>query len=267
MQTIGVITNDQHGVFQQRVIEGIHEVSKNYHVVIDSYAENASEPRPIMLNPSEIDGLIGIANAAPESYLQAAYQAGVPVSLISHQTTGFPVVMSNNAQGIAALVEHLITRCYRKNIVFIRGIPEQIDADQREEAFRRELLRYDRDVIEDYFLRGDFTPSIAVDSLQNFIETGILFDAVISSDYLMAKAIIETLTKNNIHVPTQVSVVAFGDAPEAEQAGLTTVAADVKELGRRATYQLMSQMNGLAIRGVTTLSVELVIRESCGYKL
>lgn len=270
MRTIGIITNDQYGVFQKRVIEGIYEAAEGgkerFQIQIDSYAENPAAPRPIVLQSAEVDGIIGIANAAPESFLYQIRQAGLPVSLISHLTPGFPVVMSNNAQGIAALVEHLVVRCSRRDILFIRGIREQIDADEREEAFRRELLRYDLPIQEMYFLAGEFLPQLAAESLQNFIQKNLPFDAILSSDYLMAQAAIETLNNHHIAVPQAVSVVAFGDAPEAEKAGLTTVAADVKELGKRATYQLISQMNGLAIRGITTLSVELIIRESCGYK-
>ena len=63
------------------------------------------------------------------------------------------------------------------------------------------------------------------------------------------------------------SVVGFGDAPEAETAGLTTVAADIVEQGRRAARQLISQQQGTRITGVTVLSVRLMIRETCGCSL
>jgi DNA-binding LacI/PurR family transcriptional regulator len=59
-----------------------------------------------------------------------------------------------------------------------------------------------------------------------------------------------------------VAVVGFGDGPEAAQAGLTTVAADITELGRRAARQLIGQIEGLRIRGLTLLSTELIERES-----
>lgn len=268
MQTIGVITNDQHAVFQRHVIEGIRETAekKKYRLVVDSFAENPASPRPISLVPDQLDGLIEIANAAPESFLETAHRAGVPISLISHWLPHLPIpaVISNNAQGISELVRHLVTRCQRRKIVFIRGISEQIDAYEREEAFRRDLLRHNLDVPDSYFLEGAFSPDTAALVLKEFLKTGAAFDAVLAADYLMAIAAKEMLEAHHVRIPEQVSVVGFGDAPEAEKYGLTTVAANVRELGRRAAYQLISQMNGLAIRGVTTLSVELVIRKSCG---
>lgn len=63
-----------------------------------------------------------------------------------------------------------------------------------------------------------------------------------------------------LRVPEDVAVVGFGDGPEAARAGLTTVAADVVELGRRGARQLIGQIEGLRIRGLTLLSTELVER-------
>jgi DNA-binding LacI/PurR family transcriptional regulator len=57
-------------------------------------------------------------------------------------------------------------------------------------------------------------------------------------------------------------VVGFGDAPEAEAAGLTVVAADVIEQGRRTARQLISQIEGQRISGVTVLQVRLIVRDT-----
>ena len=88
------------------------------------------------------------------------------------------------------------------------------------------------------------------------------FDAVLGSDYLMALGAVDALTAVGVRVPEEVSVVGFGDAPEAEAAGLTTVAADVVDLGRRAARQLIGQIRGMKIRGQTLLSAELCERNT-----
>jgi DNA-binding LacI/PurR family transcriptional regulator len=94
------------------------------------------------------------------------------------------------------------------------------------------------------------------------IRRGERFDGVVVSDYVMAIAAVKTLRAAGITVPGDVSVVGFGDAPEAEAAGLTTVAAAITELGACAARQLIAQINGLRISGMTTLSVRLAIRET-----
>jgi DNA-binding LacI/PurR family transcriptional regulator len=76
----------------------------------------------------------------------------------------------------------------------------------------------------------------------------------------MALAAIDVLLASGLQVPEDVAVVGFGGGPEADAAGLTIVAADVVELGRRAARQLIGQVEGLRIRGYKLLSAELVER-------
>jgi LacI family transcriptional regulator len=268
---LGVITNNQHGIFQRVVIAGIRQAAEQYGyaVVIDSYWEEAQHPRPISLELSELAGVLVIADAAPADLLRSMVQAGKPVSLICHRVPGLPipVVKANNAQGIAELLHHLVVRCNRRKLVFLRGLMEQNDGQEREIAFRRELIRHDLRPGQMHFVRGDFSASVAADSIRQLIDQGVRFDGILSSDFVMAIAAVETLRAAGIAVPGQVSVVGFGDDPEAEAAGLTTVAASIAELGCCATRQLVSQINGARISGVTVLNVQLVIRDTCGCRL
>lgn len=268
--TIGIITNITTGVFQRHVIQGISEIAaqRGYAVVIEALEESSAESAQVDLIEQAVDGVLVIANAAPEKTIRHLYQTHIPVSLISHEVPDIPVpaVLSNNRQGVAALVEHIVIKCARRQPVFIRGINQQADAMQREDALHQELMRYNLRLPEAYLLQGDFAAETAAQSMQTFLQTGAPFDAVIAADYIMARAAVEVLRSAGVQVPQQVSVVGFGDGPEAEAAGLTIVAADVIELGRRAAYQLIGQIKGLQIRGATTLSVHMVIRETCGYR-
>ena len=72
---------------------------------------------------------------------------------------------------------------------------------------------------------------------------GVEFDSIVACDYVMAIAVLEVLRSSGIAVPGAVSVVGFGDNPQAEAAGLTTVAASITELGACAARQLLSQLN------------------------
>jgi LacI family transcriptional regulator, galactose operon repressor len=271
MNKLGVITNNQHEVFQQAVIAGIGQVAAQhgYTVVVDSCAEDPEHPKGITLDPRDVAGILVIANVAPDPFLRTIYQMGKPLSLVSHQAPDMPIpsVMSNNDQGIVELVKHLVTRCQRQDLVFIRGLMDQNDGRQREIVFRQELMRYNLRVPETHFLRGDFSPAVAAESVQALLKSGDHFDAIVAADYVMGIAALDVLRAAGIEVPQAVSVVGFGDAPEAEAAGLTTVAASVNDLGACAARQLISQIKGVRISGVTILSVQLIVRETCGYKL
>jgi DNA-binding LacI/PurR family transcriptional regulator len=173
-----------------------------------------------------------------------------------------PAVAPNNTQGIAILVEHLVVHCGRRRLVFIQGDMDQNDGIQRASAFGQELMRYNLSIPPEFVLRGDFIPSVAAESLARLIERTTDFDGIVASDYLMALAAIEVLTGAGLRVPEDVAVVGFGSGPEADAAGLTNVAADVQELGRRAARQLIGQVEGLRIRGLTLLNAELVERST-----
>jgi LacI family transcriptional regulator len=267
-RSLGIITNNQHNVFQRNVIAGIRATAekRGYRVVIDSYAEDSAHPGPITLDYNRVSGVLVIANAAPLDLLRTIFEANKPISLVSHQVAELPIpaVITDNTQGITELVKHIIERCQRRKPVFIRGVPGQRDNDEREAAFIREMMRYNLPISEAMFIRGDFSAAVAADSVQHLIDSSSEFDAIIAADYLMAGSAVEILRANGLAVPEDISVVGFGDAPEAEAAGLTTVAADVVEQGRRAARQLISQIEGLRITGVTMLSVRLMIRETCG---
>lgn len=265
-QRIGIITNDQYRVFQRHVIMGVQEIAavQGFEVVIDSYAENPDQPQPITLDHRAVAGVVGIADAIPVPLLQEIVAAGTPISLVSHTVPDVPVpaVVADNAAGMVALVQHVVAMCERRALVYIGGVQGQRDSEERATALRRELMRYNLTIPESHMLRGDFDPDVATQSLCALLASGAAFDAVIAADYLMGIAALATLREAGISVPEQVAVVAFGDAPDAEAAGLTTVSADVVEQGRRATRQLIKQIEGLHITGVTVLSVDLIVRDT-----
>ncbi|NLX10816.1 MAG: LacI family transcriptional regulator [Chloroflexi bacterium] len=266
-RTLGIITNNQHNVFQRNVLAGVREVAaqRGYTVAIDSYAEDPARPQPITLDYHAVDGVLVIANAAPNDLLQAIYESGTPISLVSHHVPGssIPAVITDNAQGITEMVRYVVGECGRRSLIFVRGLPDQRDGFERENAFRRELMRYNLPLPDDRFVPGDFSPTVAARSIQRLLDNGTAFDAIVSADYLMGIAAAETLRATGLRLPDDVLVVGFGDAPEAEAAGLTTVAADVVEQGRRAARQLISQIEGQRISGVTVLSVRLIVRAPC----
>lgn len=264
---LGVITNDRHAVFQSSVIAGVSEVAavRGYDVLIDSIAEDPENPRPVSLMWETLAGVLVIANVLPDDDLCRIHATGLPVTLVSHFVAGVPIpaIISDNTQGIAQLVRYLVDVCACRRIVFIQGNMAQRDGIKRDMAFRQELIRHDLDIDEAYFLRGDFDARTAADSLRDFLRTGRDFDAVLACDYLMGAESIQVLREANFRVPEDVCVVGFGDGPKSVEVGLTTVAADITDVGRRGARQLIGQIEGLRIHGLTILSTTLIERDTC----
>ncbi len=259
---ISLFTNDATAVFQRDVIAGAREVfdARGCDAEVIELAQPPVQITDLPVDPAQLIGALIITGVLPDALIAELHDRLLPVSLVSHQIAHIPAVMPNNRQGITLLMEHLVIACGRTRPVFIKGVMTQSDSIQRYAAFQQEAMRYNLRVPPQFHLRGDFSPEVAANSMARFLATDPDFDAVVASDYRMAEAAMRPILVSGRRIPDEVAVVAFGDGPEAAQAGLTTVAADVTELGRRAARQLLGQIEGLRIRGITLLSATLIER-------
>ena len=259
-----ILTNDSGAVFQKAVVKGasglLEAAGRTTRVIEIGPLAPPTELPPAL---SGTDGALVLASALRERSLAELDDRVGGVTLVSHvaEDAQIPAVLHDNVQGIRQLVEHLVAEG-RRSFVYVRGDLTQVDGRQREAAFREEALRHGLDVSEARFLEGGFVPGVASGSVSELVRRGERFDAVVAADYLMAIEAIGALRDAGLDVPGRVSVVGFGDGPEAEKAGLTVVAADVEELGRRAARQLLAQLDGGRITGHTLLSTRLVVRET-----
>jgi DNA-binding LacI/PurR family transcriptional regulator len=263
---LGLFTNDASGVFQRSVITGAREVATRaglrFEVTeVPTPPERASQ---VLESLGSLAGSLVIANVLGDAVLNEIARSGHPVTLVSHRANGLgvPSVMHDNRQGMRQLVEHLV-EVGRSRIVYVGGNRSQLDGRERERFFREELMRHSLHVPPERFLEGDFRPGVAAASMRAYLDAtrdldAIGFDAVVAADYLMAIDVLAVLRAAGLRVPADVSVVAFGDGPEAAAAELTVVGADVVELGRRSARQLIAQVQGERFLGYTLIRTRLM---------
>ena len=261
-----VITNNRARVFQRSIIRGASDVgeARGYRFDVLEVPRPTAADEALAALASPPAGVLLVADVLPDEAVHELVRRGVTLTLVSHRIADLhaPSIMHDNAQGIALLSAHLLDAGGRRSPVFLRGSERQLDAGQRERAWRRELMRRSLPIDDARFLRGDFEPATAAAALEAYLDADGTLDAVVAADYPMAIAAMNTLRTRALRVPEDVAVVGFGDAPEARKASLTCVSADVVELGRRAARQLVGQVEGLEIRGLTLLSTTLVSRGS-----
>ena len=265
-QRLGILTNDPDKVFQSNVIAGAIEAAAAHGFTADVFcaSEGTDSATELPFAPAHLNGLLVIANIASDDVLRALAATALPISLVSHSVAdaGIPSVVPDNDKGIGQLMDHVIRDCGRRRLVFIQGHMGQNDGVTRDRAFREALIRHDLPDEAAITIPGGFQPEVAAVSLARLVAEQHDFDAVVAADYLMAVAAVDVLREAGIRVPEDVCVAGFGDGPEAEAAGVTTVAANVRELGVRACRQLIGQIRGLSIRGITVLATDLIQRET-----
>ncbi len=267
IRPIALLTNDPDEVFQRGVIAGALAAAhmRGYAVQVYTIHDPVRDIDAIEQDLRACSGALVLTNVLPDPLLRRLRDTlRLPVSLVAHivPELDIPGIASNNRQGMAILMEHIVVACQRTRPVFICGDLNQNDGRARRLGFELEMMRYDLDLDQRYFIPGEFIPSVAADAMQQFLELQIPFDSVVASDYQMGIAALAVLRERGISVPDEVAVIGFGDGIDAISAGLTTLAADIVDVGKRGMYQLFGQLEGLTIRGLTVLNTHLIVRDT-----
>jgi signal transduction histidine kinase len=217
--------------------------------------------------PGQFDGMLLTSDVAyhtrPETWREFRRRfGGVPTVTQSVELEGATMFIPDNVEGMRAEVRHLIQEHGYKYIAFIRGIADQLDAEQRLQAYKDELkangLRYDERLVVD----GDFTPESGRDAVLTLLdEREARFQAIVAANDRMAFGALEALQQRGIRVPEDVALAGFDDLREAQATGvpLTTVRQSFYTAGKQALETLLKRLNGTIIT-----PTQLLIRWSCG---
>jgi signal transduction histidine kinase/DNA-binding LacI/PurR family transcriptional regulator len=283
-KTIAVFASQVGRAWGAEFLAGIHEAAEEHNVNLVHFIGGRIAPitSPDQGQPSyglydlfkrdQFDGLILTADVAygtsPADLKTFARSfAGIPMVTQSVELDGASVFIPDNTEGMRAVLRHLLEEHGYKRIAFLRGIPGQIDAEQRFQAYQDELnahnLRFDPDLVVD----GDYTPESGRAAIRILVEERKLrFQAVVAANDRMAFGALEALQQRGVRVPEDVAVTGFDDLREAQATGvpLTTVRQSFYTAGKRALETLLKRIKGDTIRRQTVTPTQLLVRWSCG---
>lgn len=199
-----------------------------------------------------VDGLL-VAEVPLDSADVARLTEGRPLVAIGLVLDDVDTVMADEAAGIAAATEHLLTLGHR-DIAFIGASGEDdrlVSPGQRRRAFVDALatagvVDASHRVVES---QGSATGGAAAATL--LLEEPEPPTAVIAASDEMALGAMEVARARGLALPAQLSVVGVDDQPLAQYVGLTTVHRDIAALGRIATDWLLGR---LAVEHASTAS-------------
>jgi signal transduction histidine kinase/DNA-binding LacI/PurR family transcriptional regulator len=225
-----------------------------------------------LAKPEQFDGLLltsDVAYGASAEELKAFAKAyrDLPIVTQSVELPNAAMFIPNNREGMGALVRHLIEDHGYRRIAFIRGIPGQIDAEQRYQAYRDELHAHGFRFDEDLVVNGDYTPESGRAAIHILLdERKLRFQAVVAANDRMAFGALEALQQRGIRVPDDVAVTGFDDLREAQAMGvpLTTVRQSFYTAGKHALEALLRRIRGEKIPPTTLTPTQLLVRWSCG---
>jgi len=237
---IGVVLPDLHGEFFSEIVRGMdREASRHGYLLLLStlHAGGEQATNAMRAMRGRVDGLIVMAPHLGADELSAALPTGLPSILINTRAGAgqHPSIHLDNAAGVRAVVEHLAS-LGRKRLIHIAGPADNIDAQEREAAFREAVAAHG---LEGRIVGGDFEMESGEAAIRRLLAEAIEFDAVFAANDNMAIGTLEALRAAGKRVPEEVAVVGFDDIPLARHMGITTVRVRIAELGERALQRLV----------------------------
>ncbi len=258
------------GTWDHNILRGLQPLlqERDFALIMHDASYNNTRAAPeVPFDENDMDALIVDGHAASDDYLRRMRAAGVPIVLLGRTLpdSDIPTVMPDNFGGARLAVAHLIDHRHQR-IVFVTGDPDTDDGRLREQGYRAALKEAEIEVDPQLIVRGDFSPDVAFDSVDQLLRKKVPFTALFGADDDCALGAMRALQQWGKSVPQDVAIVGFNDLPEAytSRPSLTTIRPYLRDLGQQAARTVLDLLDGKPVKNLVTMPVELIRRKSCG---
>jgi len=225
-----------------------------------------------IIRTDDFDGII-VASALLSAYcgpdgvakLVERYARGRLCS-VGTAIPGVPSLVLDNRSGMEAAVEHLVRHHGCRQLAFLAGTPHNPEAEARFAAYRAVLDRHGIAYDEARVASGQFLPALGRLAMDQILDRGVPFDAVVAANDSMALGAIQALRERSLRVPQDVRVTGFDDLTLARLGNppLTTVAQPFDRFADLAVGCIEDQVAGRPVAPLTEIPSQFVRRQSCG---
>jgi LacI family transcriptional regulator len=172
-------------------------------------------------------------------------------------------VMLNEREAAAKMVEHLVALGHRR-IAHILGDPKHGGGVWRLAGYRDGLKRAGLKETPAYMVQGQFSFESGVAAARKLLALKRRPTAIFAADDDMAVGAIWAAAEAGVSVPDELSICGFDDTLIATQVWppLTTIHQPVREMGKRATEELLRSVSGKGKATMVEVGYEMRIRAS-----
>ena len=275
---IGVIVfaNNPHYLFHHlfyEVLQGIqsHSTFNEYDLLLfaNRHGKDINYWKRIA-DVRKIDGLIIMGEYIREEYLRYYRKNDLPFVLVGKRNIDdlpLQCVTSDYRKGARDVTTHLIKQG-RRDILFIRGIPNSYHEAEKLAGYKEALSEAGISFRPDYIVEGNAEREVANRHINELLKQHHVpfFDGIFAGNDLMAFGAIDALKEHGYAVPADVSIAGYDDIQQAATFNppLTTVRQHKRELGSNASKLLVKLLKEKNKMSEETIIVdnELVIRDS-----
>lgn len=226
--------------FQTGAVERCRE--SGYHLMVEPWDGSSPEITQgvtTLLRQLRLDGVILLPPLSDHpTILQALVSAAVPIVRIApmHDDMHSPSVRIDDYAAARRMTAHLLALGHRR-IGFILGRPGHGATEQRYRGFVDEMMSQEVAIDPALMLTGNFLFADGVVCAEQMLALAEPPSAIFASNDDTAAAAIAVAQKRGLHLPGQLSVVGFDDAPVASMIWpqLTTIRQPVATMARVAT--------------------------------
>lgn len=271
---IGVIIPNVDRNFFGSVVRGVEDVlnDTNFNVIIcqssDSLEKEKSNIKALL--EAQVDGIF--ASYAKETtnfdHFEEVIKRGIPLILFDRMQDVFDVdaVVIDDYLGAYKATEHLIEQGCKRIVHFAGDENVSIYRDRRrgyEEALKRNGLPINEDLILSSDLKLETGRELG-EQISGWVE---LPDAIFSASDYAAMGVMETLKKNDIHIPEDIAIVGFSNESFTSivDPPLSTVDQHSKKMGQFTANLFLDRIKDKDASYTptkTVLNPELIVRKS-----
>ena len=269
---IGLIYDNLSSAYVMAVQTGVLKActDNGYNLVIhpcNNKSENLTQDLVNLVQKSRLDGLVLTPPITDREELVTELIER-KINLVSiapgHQDVNRDSVSNNDAEISCELVQYLIEQGHTR-IGFISGDPGHGAAYQRLSGYKKALkitgIKYNPSLVYE----GDFSFESGEKAGHSLLNLENRPTAIFASNDYMAAGVLKVTHNLNLHVPNDVSIVGFDDAPVSRQIwpSLSTIKQPVVEMSERAAKLLINRINDpIKPASAITLDSKILLRAS-----
>jgi LacI family transcriptional regulator len=266
--TVGLLTSDLDGRFMLPILMGAEDAFGAGQVNVflcDARGDAIREQHHLKaLLSRRVDGII-VVGRQTDPRPSLGQELPVPV-VYAYAPSDDPRDLSltpDNEAGGRLAIEHLLA-CGRTRIAHISGDPAYAAAQDRLAGARAALADAGLDFVgEPQF--SEWSEHWGRDAAALLLQRHPDIDAIFCGSDQIARGVLDTARDLGRHVPDDLAVVGYDNwevLATNSRPELTSVDANLQQLGRIAAQRVFDAIDGELVRGVHHLPVRLVIRGS-----
>ena len=267
---VGLLYDNRSPSYIMEVQAGVLEacVAQHYSMMVQPLLSDAPdfvEQVEDILSRHQPDGLILTPPITDHpGLLEHLRRIGLPfASIAPHHPKDCIGAMLHEREAAAAMVDHLVALGHRR-IAHILGDPRHGAGVWRLAGFRDGLRRAGLREDPAYMVQGRFSFESGVAAMRQLLALPQRPTAIFAADDDMAVGAIWAAAEAGVPVPGEVSICGFDDTTIATQVWppLTTIHQPVREMGRRATEELLLRVLDKGAPRMVEVDYEMRIRAS-----